>query len=306
MAAVRARRNGGGRGRGRTYAPPPAVPKLAYMKLEGAHRVAESLQALRSPRKLGLMLAGGVLMLGVAAAGAVWIGGSLMDTREALAGAADRAASYAGFGVKSIAVTGVAGVRADDVRAAALPPGRTSLFSAAPTLVRARVQRLDWVEDARVKRLWPSTLRIDVKRRKAYALWRVNSEAIVIDENGAPLSRPPRDDMANLPVIVGPGAARAAPAMIEALEGQPAIRARLQAAVRVGDRRWDLKLKSGAVVALPEENAPAAVAMIGALDARYQILDRPLARIDLRQPGRLIALPRARRQAAAERLSAGV
>src|SRR5262249_4341446 len=60
VAAVKARRSG--RARGRASAPPAATPKLAYMKLEGARRVAESFEALKSPRKVGLMFASAILM----------------------------------------------------------------------------------------------------------------------------------------------------------------------------------------------------------------------------------------------------
>jgi cell division protein FtsQ len=69
------------------------------------------------------------------------------------------------------------------------------------------------------------------------------------------------------------------------------VRARFVSATRIGDRRWDIKLKSGAVVALPAENPGAALATLGTLQARYAILDRPMARIDLRQPGRLVLRP---------------
>ncbi|MGE3301898.1 MAG: cell division protein FtsQ/DivIB [Hyphomonadaceae bacterium] len=291
MAAVKARRSG--RARGRSAPSPQSTPKLAYMKLEGARRVAESFEGLKSPRKMGLAFASMVLMTGVAVAGAVWIGGSLFDAREALASSGDALAARAGFAIqRPIAVSGVSGARAEEVRAIAVPLDRQSLFAADPAAVRQRVEKLDWVEKAEVRRLWPSTVRISVTRRQAFALWRREEGATVVDAAGKPLANSKWIDFAGLPVIQGGDAGPAAQPILAALENAPAVRARLKAARRVGERRWDLQLKSGAIVSLPEDRPSAALAAVSLLQARHQILDRPLARIDMRTPGRVIVAPR--------------
>ena len=53
--------------------------------------------------------------------------------------------------------------------------------------------------------------------------------------------------------------------LLIALEGLPQTRARLKALVRVGDRRWNLQLTSGTTIALPEEDAPQALAQLETL-----------------------------------------
>src|SRR5262245_4211541 len=91
MAAMRSRRNGGMRGRGRAPVTSAAgVPKMAYMKLEGAARVAQSFGEITAPKKLGVMFISAALMAGFAVMGAVWIGGSLLDARETFADIADK------------------------------------------------------------------------------------------------------------------------------------------------------------------------------------------------------------------------
>ena len=300
MAAMRSRRNGGTRGRSRSAPVSSAagVPKMAYMKLEGAARVAQSFGEITAPKRLGLMFVSAALMAGVAVAGAVWIGGSLLDARETFAGIADSQAAKMGFEVKSVVVGGVAGERADQVRAAVLPPDRHSLFSASPEEVRARVEKLEWVEKVTVQRIWPSSLRVDVTRRQAFALWKQGAEARVIDAAGAQVTHARWNDFGGLPIVLGDNAGPQAALILSLIDRQPAVRARFVSATRVGDRRWDIKLKSGAVVALPAENTGAAIDALGDLQARYALLDRPLARLDLRQPGRLVV------RAAAQRVGA--
>jgi cell division protein FtsQ len=261
---------------------------MAYMKLEGAARVAQSFGEITAPKRLGVMFISAALMAGFAVMGAVWIGGSLLDARETFADIADKQAAQMGFGVKSVVVGGVAGERADQVRAAVLPPDRLSLFSASPEEVRARVEKLEWVEKVSVQRIWPSSVRVDVTRRQAFALWKQGVEAKVIAADGAQVSHAKWNDYAGLPIVFGDNAGPQAASILSMLDRQPAVRARFVSATRIGDRRWDIKLKSGAVIALPAENPIAALNALGDLQARYGLLDQPFARLDLRQPGRLV------------------
>ena len=68
----------------------------------------------------------------------------------------------------------------------------------------------------------------------------------------------------------------------------------MKAAVRVGERRWNLRLDNGVEVRLPEEGAEAALAELVRLAREQDILSRDIKAIDLRFPDRLIVkLPEA-------------
>lgn len=272
---------------------------MAYMKLEGASRVAQSFSEFGSPKRLGMMLGGAVMMTGLAAVMAVWIGGSLVDARDAFAGMVDGQAAKAGFEVTDIAVSGVSGVRAEEVRDLALPEGRASMLSADPGDVRARIETLTWVEKVSVRRLWPSTLRINVTRRQAYALWKKPAAPPVAAKRAAipPAAKVQWTALAGAPVVIG-AAPQAAQPLVAAVERSSVLRSRVQSATLVGERRWDLKLRSGAVLALPAENAQAALDQAVQWQTCCAMLDRPLARIDLRTPGRVVVRPAANRAGA--------
>jgi cell division protein FtsQ len=173
-----------------------------------------------------------------------------------------------------------------------MPERRLALTAANPQLVKARIERLDWVGRASVQRMWPSTIRINVERRTAVAVWRRPGAETVIDAAGAPVSGVAAADVPELPRVIGKNALADAQPVLAALEELPSLRRQVQALVSVGDRRLDLHLKSGLVVALPAENAASALAALMTLDARYDVLDRPLARIDLRDPDRAALLPK--------------
>src|SRR5690606_1205966 len=124
-----------------------------------------------------------------------------------------------------------------------------SILALDPADVRARVESLDWVASARVRRLWPSTIEVQVERRQAYARWQEDGQISVIDYNGERLLAERAADHANLPLVVGPGAGPAAEPLLVALENLPNVRERLRALVRVGDRRRNVALQSGITIA---------------------------------------------------------
>ncbi len=283
MAAVRARRRRRMIERIEPAKPAKAkgTPRLAAIQLDSGFSPPRL-----SRQGLGLFAGLSVLTLGLAIVGATMIGGSLFDVREAGAIAADRAAHAVGFQVANVEIEGVAGARADEIRALVMPENRQSLLAVEPEALRTRIESLDWVSRASVRRMWPSTLRIEIARRLAFARWQEHGAVTVIDAAGERLFAERAADNLDLPLVVGVGAGPAAAPLLTALEQLPETRARTRALVRVGDRRWNLRLASGATVALPEERTIAALAALEGLQARRALLDRPVYRIDMRLPGR--------------------
>lgn len=302
MAAVRARRGGRGyepepqRGKKRRKqipsgpSPYETMPRLARIKLSGGLQ-GDDVQV--TGKSLVLALTGAVFFLGAGVAGAAWLGSSLFDASEAFARSADAGAANVGFAIDDIQVAAMPGApaitasRANEVRALIVPEGRQSVLSLEPADIQARVESLDWVASARVRRLWPDAIKVEVERRQEYARWQEDGEVSVIDVNGERMLAERAADHADLPLVVGVGAGPAAEPLLIALESLPQLRARLDALVRVNDRRWNVELASGATVALPEGGAPEALAQLEHLQTEHALLDRPVTRIDMRAPGRL-------------------
>jgi cell division protein FtsQ len=266
------------------------MPRIARIKLSGGLQ-SDDVQV--TPRSLVMALTGAGLFIGAGIAGAAWLGSSLFDAREAFARGADGVAASAGFEIGEIEVAAIEGglaitpQRAAEVRDLIVPEGRHSVLSLDPRDVQARVQSLDWVASARVRRLWPSTMLVEVERRQEYAVWQEDGEVSVIDVNGERLLAERAADHPDLPLVIGAGAGPAAEPLLLALEDLPQVRERLHAMTRVNDRRWDIELMSGAVVALPERGAADALARLERLQTEHALLDRPLSHIDLRVPHRM-------------------
>ncbi len=92
---------------------------------------------------------------------------------------------------------------------------------------------------------------------------------------------------------MGKGAEAAAAAILPLIAERPRLAARLDALVRVDERRWDLRLKDGSLIQLPATQQEEALIRLDALDQRERLLDLGFARVDLRTPEEVAVRPSA-------------
>jgi cell division protein FtsQ len=157
------------------------------------------------------------------------------------------------------------------------------------TEARARIETIRWVQNATVARRLPDTIVVTLNERRPFAVWQHEGKFVLIDRDGQLVTDSDVGTFsAELPLVVGEGAPAAAAALLDALAVQPAIQSRVQAAVRVGNRRWNLRLANGMDVLLPEGAEVAALARLALLQSTQAMLDRPLQMLDLRLPDRLV------------------
>jgi cell division protein FtsQ len=156
-----------------------------------------------------------------------------------------------------------------------------------PTVARARLEALGWVDTASVARRMPGQITVHITERRPFALWQDDGTLFLIDRAGVVITDTDLGLFAELPLVVGGDAAVRAGDLMDMLANQPVLFARVRAAVRVGGRRWDVHLDNDVTVRLPENDAPAAWRRLARINDTYGIIDRDLLSIDLRLPDRL-------------------
>ena len=199
----------------------------------------------------------------------------------------DRAAVAAGLTIAQIDVRGHSYTQRFDVLAALDIPPALSQRAFDPDAARRRIEALPWVHRAKVERILPDRVGVEITERKPAILWRGPDRDALVDMDGRELSTVPRGSSVGLPVVTGAGAGPAAPGLVTLVRAHPQIERRMAEARRIEDRRWTLLLASGTLVHLPGDGGAAALAWIEA-HADSGLLDRGLAAIDLRVPGQLV------------------
>jgi cell division protein FtsQ len=190
----------------------------------------------------------------------------------------------AGFAVRNIGLTGEERTAADAAYAALAIGKGGSIFLVRPDEARARLLMLPWVADAEVRRHFPDSVSVHLVEKRPFALWRNGKDVSIVERSGAVITTAGTERFTHLPLITGPGAPEAAAPIIDALAGQKAIQARLQAIERIGERRWDLLLSGGVTVRLPEEGWERQLSELERLIVEKGVLERDIEVIDLRYP----------------------
>jgi cell division protein FtsQ len=262
-----------------------ASQPLARRMLRWARRWFLALLGVHVPRGVG-MAAAALMILSSIVYGTVE-GGHVPTIVSAFKEARDQAANSAGFRITSVALSGNVRVSREEVLAIAGVTGTTSLFFLDVAAVRERLRTNPWIADATVLKLYPGELQVNITERQAFALWQKDRRVSVIAEDGTVLEPFVAPGLVQLPLVVGAGAETRAKAFLALLARYPAIRDQVRASILVGERRWNLRLRNGLDIRLPESDAAAALDRLVALERDNKLTTRDLAAIDLRLPDRV-------------------
>ena len=289
-----------------------SVPAFAFARPSGApvrvllrgERVARGPTRWRlgfhrpAPRGLGVALAFG-LLLGAAALG-LTSGGQYQAFVDREGGIGDFVARGLGFGVKVVTISGEAQLSEPQILALAGVSAKDSLPFFDAARARETLEALPLIKQASVRKLYPDRIVIEIVERTPVALWQKDGEIHAIAADGVVIGDMGDSRYSPLPFVVGEGANERLSEFMALLDAAAELRPKIVAGVLVGARRWNLKMKSGIDVKLPESDPLSAMATLLALQRQSRILDRDILSVDLRVEGKVFA--RLSEQAAAARL----
>lgn len=247
-------------------------------------RIVEAVREGRLPKSLvagstGIFVSAAVVY-GLAVGGHIAAAGTYVVTKI------DAGIVGVGFRLSEVTVEGRARTSRADVLTALQVEQGQSIFGVDLSLARTSLLRLEWVEDVVVTRILPDRVHVELVERRPFAVWQRGGQLAIIDQQGRPITETGVDAYGHLPFVVGHGAAREAAAFTHLVAGWPELQARVRAYVRVGNRRWNLRLENGVDVLLPETGYEAALVDLLAIDATHRLLARDVEAIDMRLPDR--------------------
>lgn len=240
-----------------------------------------------APRGVGLALA--VALLGGATIVGALRGGEYADFAAREGGVGDYVARALGFGVEAVTISGQSQIGERQILSLAGLSGKSSLPFFDAVQARKTLEALPLIKQASVRKLYPDRIVIDIVERTPAALWQKDGELSAIAADGAVIDAAGDGRYAGLPFVVGDGANERIGEFFALLDASAELRPKILAGILVGDRRWNLKMRSGVEVKLPEDDPQAAMATLLTLQRESRILDRDILSVDLRAPGKVFA-----------------
>ena len=193
----------------------------------------------------------------------------------------------AGFALEDVHVSGNVETSDIDILQQLGLDGSTSVVAINAHVAREKLIELPWVTDAQVQKIYPRGLSVRLTERKPVGIWQHGDRLALIDVRGDVIAPLGGARHADLPLYVGLGAALHADELEARLLFYPELRSRVKAAIRIADRRWDLRLDNGVTLSLPAENVGDALKRFVEFDAGRDVLSRDITTVDLRLEDRV-------------------
>jgi len=233
-------------------------------------------------------------------------GGHLEPVDAAFKSMRDSAANAAGFRIAGVAFSGHENLNREEILTRAGISGTSSLLFFDVADARKRLMKDPRVADATILKLYPDRLQITITERRPFALWQKDKNVNVIAADGVVLEHYVSRAFVELPFVVGKGADKQAKDFLALLNRYPDVRNNVRASILIAERRWNLRLKNGLDVKLPETDVDRALERLASLDRELQLTSRDISVLDLRLPDRVTvqmsdALVQAREAAAKDK-----
>ena len=193
-----------------------------------------------------------------------------------------------GFAIEDIKVTGNRQTSELDVFDRIGLSGWTALIGFDADEARDRIAGLPWIEQVAVRKVYPSTLEVEIVEREAFAVWQRGSRLVVVDADGAEIVATSGRRHASLPLVIGQGAAEAGVEFLSRMRNHGDLAARVVSYIPVADRRWDLRLDNGVTIRLPDEGVAAALTEVMRLHRANGLLSRDISLVDMRFADRIV------------------
>jgi len=236
-----------------------------------------------------LQFIGGAIMgaLLVAVASFSFYSGAFAKTIDNVTAAAYQATAKTGLAVRSLHIEGRSRTPMAEIQEALGVKKNDPILQLSLDEMRERLQSIQSIREAAVERALPDALYVRIVEREPVALWQNQGTLSLVDDNGVIMQGIDISPYRNLPLIVGDGAPTHVMELMNILAASPEITNQFASAIRVGDRRWNIRLHGDIELKLPEQNAGPALAKLMEMDKQDQLLKRDIKVIDLRAPDKI-------------------
>ncbi|GHU11273.1 hypothetical protein FACS189449_02400 [Alphaproteobacteria bacterium] len=163
-----------------------------------------------------------------------------------------------------------------------------NIFSVPIEDVKKKLKNVSWIRSAVVHRKLPNRICVRVSERIPIAIFQSKYKLYLVDADGIVLECDGIGNFENLPIVVGDGAEKEATHLLYCLDQFPKLRKQLVVAIRLGKRRWNIKINKGITVKLPEKGIMQAFGILDEISDSNGFFNDNILSIDLRMLDRVI------------------
>lgn len=163
-----------------------------------------------------------------------------------------------------------------------------SIFLTSSEELISEVEKIDCIDQISVRKVFPSKLLVQVNYKMPVAIWNERGKFYFVTGEGIKLNIAQSANLEKFIFITGEHAPANVPSLIKFVSIDPSVYEKIDKAVWVGNRRWDIVFSNGAKVLLPEENPEAAWnKFVGLQKDHSDFVDWKFKSVDFRVPNKV-------------------
>ena len=194
------------------------------------------------------------------------------------------------FILQNIYVTGNNNLQKEDILKIINVKEYKTIFDVNLLTIHNHLLMNKWVEAVKIERTLPNSIKIKIIEKKPIAIWQTKLGNKLIIKDGSIISNANIATFKNhLPIITGKSANTNAYLMLQILKKNPDLYNNIWSISYINKRRWNVHLKQGLIVLLPEKDVHATWTKIDFLQKKYKILNIGLTEIDIRNQDHIFA-----------------
>lgn len=194
-----------------------------------------------------------------------------------------------GFAIQHLSLEGCVRVNPQHIKdILGVQPG-DNIFQCNLQRAFKEIKQLPWVDAVLIERRLPNALSVKVVEKQPLAFWQNDRRFYLIDRRGQVIL-PVKTTQGYPDFIVATGvkAPEEVPKLLENIKAYPHIRRQVVGAALVSERRWDLFLRSGIRVKLPEVMQEERLRLLETLLQQGRLSHKQVVGIDLRGGDRIL------------------
>ena len=166
----------------------------------------------------------------------------------------------------------------------------TKIFSIELNSIREIIKSNQLVSEVSIERILPSTLNINIIEKEPIGIIQNKNSYKLITSDGSIVMNKQIHEFYYLPIFSGKNVEKNAQSIIDLLN-LANFKEEIWSMSLINERRWNLNLKKGIKILLPEHNLIKALNLINNIEEKHKILDGNFIEIDLRNDNQVIFKP---------------
>ena len=190
--------------------------------------------------------------------------------------------------IKKIEIQGTNYSDQNEIKEAVIAYKEKSLINFPIQEYKLKVEKLDWIKRASIKKIYPDTIYVSIIENSPYAIFIDGINQYLIDDDGELISTiSDNSKYLELLKVTGPnGNLNFSNLIREINTSYPKILDKIIEVEFIENRRWNLILKQNIKIKLPEKKSSHQLVKLKQLQEDQKLFDSNIIEIDLREIGR--------------------